>query len=44
MVITISVETLDGLWIYYYTGCILGRAPQTKKTLPDFCKNMDPDK
>ena len=23
---------------YCYIGCILGRAPQTKKTLPDFFK------
>ena len=23
---------------------MLGRAPQTKETLPDFCENMDPDK
>ena len=44
MVITTSIETLDGSWIYCYTGCILGRAPQTKETLPDFCENMDPDK
>ena len=27
-----------------YTGCILGRAPRTKETLPDFYENMDPDK
>ena len=26
------------------TGCMLGRAPRTKKTLPNFCENMDPDK
>ena len=44
MVITTSVETLDGSWIYCYTGCILDRAPRTKETLPDFCENMDPDK
>ena len=44
MVITISVETLDGLWIYYYTGCILGRSPRKKETLHDFCENMGPDK
>ena len=44
MVITTSVETLDGSWIYCYTGFILGRAPKTKETLPDFCENMDPDK
>ena len=36
MVITTSVETLDGSWIYCYTSCILGRAPQTNDTLPDF--------
>ena len=29
---------------YCDTGCMLGRAPQTKETLPDFCENMDPDK
>ena len=44
MVITTSFETLDGLWIYCYTGYILGRAPRTKETLPDFCENMDLDK
>ena len=43
MVITTSVETLDGLLLYYYIGCILGRAPRTKETLPDFCENMDLD-
>ena len=36
MVITTSVETLDGSWIYFYTGSILGKAPRTKETLPDF--------
>ena len=44
MVITTSVETLDELWLYCYTGCMLGRAPRTKETLFDFCENMDPDK
>ena len=44
VVITTFVETLDELWIYCNTGCILGRTPQTKQTLPDFCENMDPDK
>ena len=44
MVITTYLETLDGLWIYCYKGCILGRAPRTKETLLDFCENMDPDK
>ena len=44
MVITTYVETLDGLWLYSYTGCMLGRAPRTKETLPDFGENMDPDK
>ena len=44
MVITTFVETLDGLWLYCYTGCMLGRAPRTKETLLDFCENMDPDK
>ena len=27
VVITTSVETLDGLWLYCYTSCMLGRAP-----------------
>ena len=36
MVITISVETLDGLWLYCYTGYMLGRAPRTEESLPDF--------
>ena len=36
VVITTSVEALDGSWVYYYTGCILGRAPRTNETLPDF--------
>ena len=44
MVITTSVETLYGSWIYCYIDCILGRAPQIKETLPDFCENMDFDK
>ena len=44
MVITTSVEAMDGSWIYCYTGCILGRAPRTKEILPDFYENMDPDK
>ena len=44
MVITTSVETLDELWLYCYTGCMLDRALQTKETLPDFCVNMDLDK
>ena len=44
MVITTSVETMDRSWIYCYTGCILGRAPRTKETIPDFCENMDPNK
>ena len=44
MVITTSIETLDGSWIHCYTGCILGRAPRTKETQPDFCENMDPNK
>ena len=44
MVITTSVETLDGSWIYCYICCILGRSPRTKETLPDFCENMDIDK
>ena len=44
MVITISIETLDRSWIYCYTCYILGKAPRTKETLPDFFENMDPDK
>ena len=44
MVITTYVETLDGLWLYCYTCCMLGRAPRTKVTLPNFYENMDPDK
>ena len=39
---TTYVETLDGL--YCYTDCMLGRAPRTKETLPNFCENIDPDK
>ena len=42
VVITTSVKTLYGLCLYCYIGCILGRAPRTKKTLSDFCENMDP--
>ena len=44
MVITTSIETLNGPWIYCYIGCVLGKAPRTKETLPEFCENMDPDK
>ena len=44
MVITTSVEILDGLGIYCYTCCILGRALRTNETLLDFSENMDPDK
>ena len=44
MVITTSVETLDGLWLYCYTGCMLGRASRTKETLSYFFEYMDPDK
>ena len=45
MIITTSVETLDKLWLYCYTSYMLGRAPRTKETLPDFFfLNMDPDK
>ena len=44
MFITTSIATLDGLWLYDYTGCMLGRVPRTKETLPDFFENMDPDK
>ena len=44
MVNTTSVETMDELSLYCYTGCMLGRALQTKETLPHFCETMDPDK
>ena len=44
VIITTFVETLDELWLYCYTGCMLDRAPRTKEILPDFCENMDPDK
>ena len=44
MVITTSVETLDGSWIYCDIGCILGRASRIKEIMSDFCENMDPDK
>ena len=44
MVITTSIETLDGLWLYCSTGYMFGRAPRTKETLLDFCENMDFDK
>ena len=36
VVITTYVETPDALWLYCYTGCMLGRALRTKETLPDF--------
>ena len=29
---------------YDYTSYMLGGAPRTKETMPDFCENMDPDK
>ena len=41
---TTSVKTLDGVSLYCYIGCMLGRALGTKEILPDFCENMDPDK
>ena len=44
VVITTFVETLNGLWLYCYIGCMLGRAPQTNETMLDFCENMDPYK
>ena len=44
VVITTSVETLDGSWTYCHTCCILGRTPQTKETMSDFCENIHPDK
>ena len=44
MVITTSVQTLDGSWIYCYTCYIFGRAPRINDTLPNFCENTDPDK
>ena len=36
MVITTSVETLDGLWLYCVTDYMLGRTLQTKETMADF--------
>ena len=44
MVITTSVETRDGSWIYCYTSYMLGRTSRIKETMPDFYENMDPDK
>ena len=44
MVITIFVQSRDGLWLYCYTGCMLSRAPRTKVTLPDFRQIMGPGK
>ena len=44
VVITTSVETLDRLWLYCYTGCVLRKAPRIKETLHYFCENMNPDK
>ena len=38
VVITTSVETLDVLWLDCFIGCMLGRTPRTKETLPNFCK------
>ena len=34
---TTSVEDLDGLKLYCYTGCMFGRTLLTKETLLDFC-------
>ena len=36
VVIIASIETLDELWLYCYTGCILDRASRSKETLLDF--------
>ena len=44
VIITTFVETLDELRLYCYTKCMLGRAPRTKETLPDFHENMNPYK
>ena len=33
---TTSVDTLDRLRLYCYTGYMLGKAPRTKETLSDF--------
>ena len=44
VVIITFVETLDELWLYYYTGCKLGRALQTKETARLFFENRDLDK
>ena len=41
---TTYVETLNGLWLYCYTGCMLSKAPRTKESLPDFCEYMYVDK
>ena len=32
------------MWEMYYncTGCVLGRAPRTEETLPEFCYIKDP--
>ena len=38
MVITTFFETLDGLWLYCYTSCMLGRAPRTKDFILIFVK------
>ena len=40
-----SILLLLRPWMSYdYIGYMLGKAPRTKKTLPYFCENMDPDK
>ena len=36
--------TMCVLWLYCYIGYMLGRAPRTKETLPDFCENIGLDK
>ena len=30
-------EVIEPCWQVFCTGCILGRTPRTKETLPDFC-------
>ena len=40
VVITISVETLDGLWLYCYIGFMLGKPPRTKETLSGYQKSI----
>ena len=44
IVVYCGYRQMDPVWIYSYAGCIFGRAPRIKKTLPDFYENMDLDK